>query len=276
MEIPTKKAMNQCYFDDPKKEPYIKTINNASVKYYYFSKPINISNGENEVSDLCLLKGTSNLIRNMSEFVLDQFDMVFLPKNEQIEIKPTDNTKLKNKICIVNTPILREIGQKLGAQFEIQRFSFDKFIPRGEFGDSQKISTYREVWTAINNRYFMAGFTNIPRSSLVQGVVTSVNLENEDNLTKIFSHIHPEYPEIYIYCIDDPSESVAVTQFLINTKGQSIARDLTDGEGILFDGSLGHINFTKPTYKKMKYCLYMWMIPTFGKIQNVDPITLRF
>ena len=50
----------------------------------------------------------------------------------------------------------------------------------------------------------MSGFTNIPNESLKQGVITSVNLErNQDGNMEIYSHIHPDYPEVYIMCIDD-------------------------------------------------------------------------
>jgi hypothetical protein len=275
METPTKQEMIQCYFDDPKEKPYIKKINNALVKYYYFSEPTNVATGEKEVSNICILKGSSTLMRNEKEIALNQFDMIFLPNNDQITITPLISDKLANKICIVTTPNLGDISNTRSEKFEIQRFSLSKFVPRGELGDNQKMCTFREVWTAIKNGLYMSGFTNIPEVSLTQGVVTSVNLEKENDQIKIFSHIHPPYPEIYIYCIDDTTEAVAVTQFLINARGQSISRDLTDGEGIFFDGTLGHINFTKPTYKKIKYCLYMWIIPTFGRLQDVNPVTLR-
>ena len=274
METPTRKEMDHLYFGDPKENPFEKRLKEVYTKYYYFTEPIVISTGKDEVCNLCLLKGTSTLHRNAKQFNLKQFDLVFLPENERITIKPLVSNRLENKICIAISPILGDVGRKLGAKFEIQHFSLDKFIPRGELGDTQKMATYREVWTAFKNGYFMSGFTNIPQASLVQGVVTSVNLEKDGKHFKIFSHVHPDYPEVYIYCIDDTTESVAVTQFLINAKGQSVCRDLTDGEGIFFDGSLGHINFTKPTYKKVKYCLYMWIIPTFGKAQDVIPITL--
>ncbi|MFX1293297.1 MAG: hypothetical protein ACFFD2_00365 [Promethearchaeota archaeon] len=274
MEIPTRNQMLRYFFRDPKKNIFIKDINQVSIKYYYFTEPIIISTDKNKVCNFCLLKGISKLRRREEEFQLNQFDMVFLPENEQITIEPSISQRLENKICIVTSPILGDVGIQLGSKFEIQHFLPKKFIPRGELGDNKKMATYREVWTSIKNGYFLSGFTNIPQVSLAQGVVTSVNLEKEDGNVKILSHIHPNYPEVYIYCIDDTTESIAVTQYLINTKGQSVSRDLTDGEGVFFDGSLGHINFTKPTYKIIKYCQYMWIIPTFGKTQDVLPITL--
>ncbi len=275
MQIPNKQEMEKYYFEDPWKVSITREMENISMRYYYFAKPIVIETSENEVINFCLLKGTSKLTHNDQESTINQFDLVFLPENERITIDPSISEIYANKICLVSSPILGEIGKKLGAKFEIQRFSLDKFSPRGEFGDSQKMATYREVWTAFKNGYFMSGFTNIPREALAQGVVTSVNLEKEGDQVKVFPHVHPGYPEIYIYCIDNVFETVAVTQFLINSNGQSISRDLTDGEGLFFNGSLGHINFTKPTYEELKYCLYLWIIPTFGKTQTVTPVTLR-
>ncbi|MHA1275717.1 MAG: hypothetical protein ACTSQI_02405 [Candidatus Helarchaeota archaeon] len=262
------------YFTDPKTNVMIREINHVQVKYFYFSEPISTSTDVNQVCNLCLLKGTSKLAQGSKKSDLYQFDMAFIPPNEQFVIVPKTREKLANKICLVFSPISTPPNKKIAAQMEIQRFSLNKFIPRGAFGDTKKMATYREVWTAIKNGYFMSGFTNIPKQALTQGVVTSVNLERDMDDIKIFAHIHPGYPEIYIYCIDDPDATVAVTQFLINQKGQSVSKDLTDGEGIFFDGSLGHLNFIKPTYKPLKYCLYMWIIPTFGKTDTVVPATL--
>ena len=136
------------------------------------------------------------------------------------------------------------------------------------------MATYRTVWTAFKNGYFMSGFTNIPLESLRSGVITSVNLEetNEGNI-EIYPHIHPEYPEVYIMCIDDVN--YAVSQYLINTEGKSICKDLSDGEGLFFPGNLGHSNICRPFYKGPKFCMYMWMIATRGKIETVSPITLK-
>jgi len=275
MQSPTRQEMYRYYFKDPKRIVVTREMENVLMRYYYFAEPLVISTGENEVLNFCLLKGTSKLSHNDQEFTLNQFDLVFLPENDRITIEPSISERLENKICIVTSPILGDTGKKMNAKFEIQRFSLEKFIPRGELGDSQKMATYREVWTAFKNGYYMSGFTNIPQKALAQGVVTSVNLEKEGEQLKVFSHVHPEYPEIYIYCIDNTTESVAVTQFLINSKGQSVSRDLTDGEGLFFHGSLGHINFTKPTYIKLKFCLYLWIIPTFGKSIDIVPVTLK-
>jgi hypothetical protein len=98
-------------------------------------------------------------------------------------------------------------------------------------------------------------------------------IKNENDDIEIYPHIHPEYPEVYIMCIDD--ENYAISQYLINTKGQSVCRDLSDGEGLYFPGFLGHCNFTRPFYKNIKYCMYMWIIPTFGKVETVEPITIK-
>jgi len=276
MQFQTRQEMYGYYFSDPKEQGFTKVINHVEVKYNYFTKPIAISTGDSEVCNFCLLKGASNLFRAEHKTLLNQFDLGFLPENEHVLIKPLVVDRWANKICIMTNPISGTPNRVSKSKFEIQRFSFDKFVPRGEFGDTQKITTYREVWTAFKNGYFMSGFTNIPQDALTQGVITSVNLEKEGQTIKILSHIHPDYPEIYIYCIDDPTNSVAVTQYLINTQGQSVAKDLTDGEGIFFDGSLGHLNFTKPTYKPVQYCLYMWIIPTFGKVQDVQPQSLNY
>ena len=274
MAIVTKDELLNYFFRDPKAEAYVKEILDVKVKYCYFTEPFVISTSENEVCNLCLLKGSSKLTRKSKHSDLNKFDMVFLPKNDRITITPTNSRHLENKICIVTSPIRGNVARTLEASFEIRQYSPEKFLPRGELGDTGKMATYREVWTAIKNGYFMSGFTSIPQASLEQGVVTSVNLEKDGVMIKILSHVHPGYPEIYIYCIDDNTESVAVTQYLINAKGQSVCQDLSDGDGIFFDGSLGHINFTKPTYKKLKYCLYMWIIPTYGMVEEVIPITL--
>lgn len=274
MNYENKNQMLQFFFHDPHDQPYKATIDEVKVEYFYFDKPFEISTVKNEVCNFCLLKGTSNCARKGDMYSINQFDLVFLPEKDKITISPSLLDKSENKICVVKSPILGDLGKELAADFEIQSFSFEKFAPRGELGDTQKISTYREVWTAFKNGLFMSGFTNIPQISLEQGVITSVNLEREGNKTKIFSHIHPGYPEIYIFCIDDPTSTIAVTQYLINAQGHSVSKDLTNGEGIFFDGSLGHLNFTKPTYAKMNFCQYMWIIPTFGKTKEVNPTTL--
>ena len=73
-------------------------------------------------------------------------------------------------------------------------------------------------------------------------------------------------------CIDD--DNYAITQYLINKEGKSICKDLKDGDGLFFPGDLGHSNFARPFYKDLKYCMYYWCIPTFGKVDLVDPITM--
>ncbi|MFX0142330.1 MAG: hypothetical protein ACFFDN_52305 [Candidatus Hodarchaeota archaeon] len=137
------------------------------------------------------------------------------------------------------------------------------------------MSTYRSVWTAFDNSFFMSGITNIPNSSLKTGVVTSVNLEKniEKGDAQIYTHIHPDYPKLYIFLIDD--YNYAITQYLIDSKGQSVCKDLSNGDGLIFPGHLGHINFARPYYKNLKYCSYIWFIPTFGKKKQIEPITLR-
>ncbi|MEJ2249933.1 MAG: hypothetical protein P8Y70_07025 [Candidatus Lokiarchaeota archaeon] len=139
----------------------------------------------------------------------------------------------------------------------------------------ESITSYRTVWTAFKNGYFMSGITNIPIEALRQGVLTSVNLEKDkDNNTKIYPHIHPDFPELYLFCIDDKATSI--TQYLINEKGESVCKDLEDGEGLFFPGNLGHMNFGKPSYKNLDYCMYIWIIPTFGIQKEINPNTLHY
>ena len=276
MNAPTRIQMSGYYFEDPKETILQKEVNHVKFQYFYFQSPVNIQTSKNEVCNFCILKGSSQLTRTQENFMLNQFDMVFLPPNEDIIINPGSQNKISNKICIVTAPILENHAKGPPLKFEIQRFALEKFLPRGELGDTRKMATYREIWTAFKNGYFMSGFTNIPQTALAQGVITSVNLEKEGEMTRIYSHIHPGYPEIYVYCIDDPTALIAVTQFLINAKGQSVSKDLTDGEGIFFDGSLGHMNFIKPTYKNLKYCLYLWIMPTYGKVQDIIPQSLKY
>ncbi|MDD1777791.1 MAG: hypothetical protein LUQ65_06430 [Candidatus Helarchaeota archaeon] len=275
MNVPTKIEMYDHYFEDPKGNKFQKEINHVKVQYFYFQSPFTIQTGRNEVCNFCIVKGSSQLTHTQEHFTLNQFDMVFLPPNEHITINPGSKDEFQNKICIVTAPILENHTKEHPIKFEIQRFALEKFLPRGELGDTRKMATYREIWTAFKNGYFMSGFTNIPQTALAQGVITSVNLEKEGETIKIYSHIHPGYPEIYIYCIDDPTASIPVTQFLINIEGQSVSKNLTDGAGIFFDGSLGHMNFVKPTYRNLKYCLYMWIIPTYGKVQDITPQSLK-
>jgi hypothetical protein len=254
--------MYSFYFEDPQR-PIERELNNTKLKYFYFNTELHLNTKPLEILNGSLLEGKASLIHDNNEFNLNQFDIFFLPPEQQLVIKPESG--MKSKICIISSFSENEVK----TDFEIHHFEFKKFIPRGEFGSREKMATYRTVWTAIKNGYYMSGFTNIPNESLRQGIVTSVNLD--DN--KIYPHIHSNFPEVYIYCIDD--ENYAITQYLVNSKGQSVCKDLSNGEGIFFPGNLGHINFSKPFYKDLKYCLYLWIIPTFGLKTNIDPITLK-
>ncbi len=258
----TKSTMNSFYFDDPK-ESIEREFKNVRLKYFYFDSELKLKTKNKEVLNGSLLEGKAILTYNNAKFDLNQFDIFFIPPEKEFRIKPKN--KNKNKICLVFSLSVKDVD----AKFEIQRFNLEKFIPRGELGSEHKMATYRTVWTAIKNGFFMSGFTNIPNESMKEGVVTSVNLEENE----IYSHVHPNYPEVYIYCIDD--KHYAVTQYLINSKGQSVCKDLSNGGGVFFPGSLGHMNFSKPYYRNLRYCLYLWIIPTFGIENNVKPITLR-
>ena len=252
--------MYSFYFEDPK-EPIEREFNNVKLKYFYFNSELKLNTNTKEILNGSLLEGKAILTYDDAKFDLNQFDLFFIPPEKKFNIKPQNTSK----ICLVFSLSEKDVN----AEFEIQRFNLEKFIPRGEGGSEHKMATYRTVWTAIKNGFYMSGFTNIPNDVLKQGVVTSINLEDND----ILSHIHPDFPEVYIYCIDD--EHYAVTQYLINSKGQSVCKDLTDGEGVFFPGKLGHINFSKPYYRNLKYCMYLWIIPTFGKKGEIEPITLK-
>jgi hypothetical protein len=257
----TKSMMYSFYFEDPE-DPIEREFNNVKLKYFYFNSELKLNTNKQEILNGSLLEGKAILTYNDTKFDLNQFDLFFLPPEQKFSIKPQN----KCKICLV----FSLSGRDVNAKFEIQRFNLERFIPRGEFGSEHKMATYRTVWTAIKNGFFMSGFTNIPNEALKQGVLTSVNLE--DN--QIFPHTHPNFPEVYIYCIDD--KHYAVTQYLTNSKGQSVCKDLSNGEGVFFPGNLGHINFSKPYYKTLKYCLYLWIIPTFGRESDIKPVILRF
>ncbi|MHA1438004.1 MAG: hypothetical protein ACTSPD_10540 [Promethearchaeota archaeon] len=270
-KILLKSEMYSFYLNDPKEYPIEREINNTKMRYFYFDKDFNLITEKNELLNGCLLLGDCYIIHNDIVYDLNQFDFFFLPPKQEITIKIKNQSNNKKcKICLYNY----KLNEKINADFEVQHFSFDKFLPRGEYGSKEKMATYRTVWTAIKNGYFMSGFTNVPNESLKQGVITSVNLERINNGTvRIYPHIHPNYPEVYIMCIDDPNYSIS--QYLINIKGKSVIKDLSDGEGLFFPGNLAHSNFSRPFYKDLKYCMYMWIIPTFGKIEIVSPITLQ-
>ena len=262
-------AMLEFYFGEPIKQPVGREVGNVALRYFFLNTDLRLATLPKEVLSGCLLSGNASIEYNNSRFELKQFDMFFVPpgKNLQLEPERPDN---KEKICLVFGPSEREVE----ADFEIQRFNVDKFVPRGELGSEKKMSTYRTIWTAIKNGFFMSGFTNIPNESLRQGVVTSVNLDKDTkgNL-EIHPHTHPGVPEVYIYCI--PDKSIAVTQYIIDPKGPSVCRDLFDGEGAFFPGHFGHSNFVRPNYKNLSYCMYMWIMPTYGRTDYVEPMTLK-
>ena len=267
----TKTEMYSFYLEDPKIKMIEREISNSKVQYFYFENDLKIKTKKKEVLNGCLLSGNAVIINNDSSYNFDQFDFFFLPPGQELKIKINPQSSKNYKICLFYYPVKGIVD----AVFEVANFDLNKFVQRGEHGSRNIMATYRTVWTAIRNGYFMSGFTNIPNESLKQGVITSVNLEENDiGNTEIYPHIHPGYPEVYIMCIDD-DKNYAITQYLINTKGQSICRDLTDGEGLFFPGNLGHSNFARPFYKNLNHCMYYWCIATFGKAETVNPITLK-
>lgn len=263
----SKSEMYSFFFEDPKHKFIEKRLNSVKLQYFYLQKDLNIITNANEVLQGCLLSGSATISYIKQTYELKQFDFFFLPPEKEIHLKISLN---KSKICMVRY----KVNQNIALDFEIQHYDQEKFISRGEFGTAENMTTYRTVWTAYKNGFFMSGFTNIPNESLRSGVITSVNLEKDQNGNiKIYSHIHPEYPEVYIMCIND--EKYAITQYLVNEEGDSVCKDLTDGDGLFFPGILGHSNFGRPTHKNLKFAMYMWIIPTFGKINSVNPITLK-
>ena len=265
-----KKKLYSFYFDDPKTGSVQREFDNVKIEYFYFDNDLKIKTKQNEVLNGCLLSGESCLLYEDKEYNFNQFDLFFLPPGRELLIKVNTQPSGNYKLCLFYT----SIGVEVEAEFEIQHFNLEKFLPRGELSSNEGMATYRTVWTAFKNNYFMSGFTNIPNEVLNQGVVTSVNLEeNKEGNIEIYPHIHPDYPEVYIMCIDD--DNYAITQYLINDEGCSVCKDLSNGEGLFFPGILGHSNFARPTYKKLKFCMYMWIIPTFGKVNSVNPITLK-
>jgi len=269
-DILTKAEINTLYFDDPKSEIIERELNDTKMQYFYFDSDLKIKTKTNELLNGCLLSGNAILNYDEASYDISQFDIFFLPAEKELTIKIDLNYSNNYKICLYYCPY----DKKVEADFEIQHYDPEKFLPRGEYGSNKKMATFRTVWTAIKNNYFMSGFTNIPMESLKQGVITSVNLEkNEKGDIEIYPHIHPEYPEVYIMCIDD--KDYAITQYLINIKGNSVCRDLSNGDGLYFPGSLGHSNFCRPFYRELNYCMYYWCIPTFGKTEIVNPITIK-
>ncbi|MFX1569767.1 MAG: hypothetical protein ACFFCV_15525 [Promethearchaeota archaeon] len=265
----TKSDMVSYFFEDPKQKAIDRKMYRVKVLYYYFNSKIKIKTEKNQILNGSLLLGDGSLIINEVESHLNQFDIFFIPPGKEFSIIGKSNSECKI-ILIFNT-----IEKTVDKIFEIQRYDLEKFVPRGEPCSNEKMATFRTVWTAFNDEYFMSGITNIPNESLKTGVVTSVNLETNKKMknVEIYSHVHPDFPEVYIFLIDD--DNYAITQYLINSKGQSVCKDLSNGDGLFFPGHLGHINFAKPFYKNLKFCSYIWFIPTFGKKGGIKPITLK-
>ena len=265
-----KSEMRNLFFEDPKPNAIKRRIDNNRLQYFYFNEDVSIFTKDNEILNGCLLKGQGELKFQGITYELNQFDIFFLPPNKNVSIHLKSKGDQKYKICLYYS----QVTSPVDVEFELQRFSLDKFVPRGDFSSERRMATYRTVWTAIRNGYFMSGFTNIPTEALKQGVVTSVNIEPQSgNDKEIFPHIHPEFPEVYIFCIDD--QKYAVTQYLIDEEGNSVCHDITDGGGVFFPGNLGHMNFAKPFGKNIKYCMYLWYISTLGKTTTIVPETLR-
>ncbi len=267
--IATKSVMTSYFFEDPKYSTVNREINRVKVSYCYFDLKFKLKTEKNQVLNGSLLLGDATLIIDNIETQLNQFDIFFIPPEKDFIIK--GKYKSEYKIALVISPT----ETKVDLSFNVQKYKIKNFIARGEPSSSEKMSTYRTVWTAFSNGFFMSGITNIPTESLKTGVVTSVNLEKnkKDRVVEIYSHVHPDFPELYIFLIDD--DNYAITQYLINSKGQSVCKDLSNGDGLFFPGHLGHINFAKPFYKNLKFCSYMWFIPTFGKKKGIEPITLK-
>jgi hypothetical protein len=263
-----KERLNSYYFNNPSDNIVEKHLDDVKLKYLIFENELSFQSKPRELVNGCLLEGKGTLNYEQKSFEINKFDIFFLPSNKSIKINLQESNS--SKICLMSY----EVENIVNTNFELENFNLDKFLPRGEHSSSNLMSTYRTVWTAIKNGYFMSGFTNIPTSSLKEGAITSVNLEkNKDGNEEIYAHIHPGNPEVYIACIDD--KKYALTQYLISQEGISVSHDLNDGEGAFFPGECGHSNFARPTYKNLKYCMYLWMIPTFGRSSTVNPITLR-
>jgi hypothetical protein len=265
-----KSKLQHFFFEDPKLSPVDRRLGNNRLQYYYFDRDLKIVTEKHEILNGCLLEGNGEVIFQDKHAKLNQFDLFFLPPNREVIINIIPKEEKRHKICLYSSYIKTPVT----AEFEVQRFSLDKFLPRGEFGSVRRMATYRTVWTAIQNGYFMSGFTNIPMKALRQGVVTSVNIEApSENCKEIYPHIHPDFPEVYVFCIDD--DKYAVTQYLIDEEGNSVCQDVTNGGGVFFPGNLGHMNFAKPFGKNIKYCMYLWYISTLGRTTTIIPRTLR-
>lgn len=258
------------FFEDPKESIIERNLDDSLIEYFYLKKDATIITSPQEVLNGCLLSGNISLVSKNKTYSLKQFDFFLLPPEINILMKTNSKISEKCKLCLYRY----KTDQNTNFNLEIKSFSPEEFVARGEFGSKGNITTYRTVWTAFRNSFFMSGFTNIPNKSLRRGVITSVNLEqDEDNDVKVYPHIHPEHPEIYIMCIDHIK--YGITQYLISREGDTVCKDLTNGDGVFFPGNLGHSNFARPFYKKLEYVMYMWIIPTFGKTETVNPETLR-
>jgi len=266
----SKSEMLSYFFEDPKDNSIERDLSETSLEYFYLKESINVKTNSQEILNGCLLSGKIRLIYKKEIFKLKQFDFFLIPPEKEVLIEVYSQLSDQCKLCLYRYTT----DQKISFNLEIEYYNPNKFISRGDFGYKGEITTYRTVWTAIKNKFFMSGFTNIPNESLKRGVITSVNLEQgEDGNIEIYSHIHPEYPEVYIMCIDD--KRYGITQYLVNQQGDSVCRDLSNGDGVFFPGNLGHSNFARPFYKKLNYVMYMWIIPTFGKTETVSTTTLK-
>jgi hypothetical protein len=271
--------MSSFYFDDPLDHRIEKTLDRVTLEYFYFENTLTLESPKDQVLCGCLLSGNASIEYDGKEKDFELFDFFFLPEDKKLSIKSPFSERCK--ICTLYSPIMN----RKEMNFILESYKDANFIERGEMGSKQKMTTFRKVWTAIKNGYFMAGITSIPNQSLRRGVVTSVNIEKIEGNSeskeskgtgeisfKVLPHIHPDYPEVYIFAIDD--KNYAITQYLINQEGETVCKDLTDGQGLFFLGNLGHMNFGRPFYKDLQYCYYIWIIPTFGLKNTVKPITL--
>lgn len=265
-----KERLNSYYFNNPSDNMVERELNHVKLKYLIFENELSLQTEPKELVNGCLLEGKGTLNYEQRSYEINKFDIFFLPPKKSIKINLQDSNS--SKICFLSYEVETLVNTEL--ELELEKFNLDKFLPRGEHSSSNLMSTYRTVWTAIKNGYFMSGFTNIPSRSLKEGTITSVNLEkNQSGNEEIYAHIHPGNPEVYIACVDD--NKYALTQYLINREGISVSHDLNNGEGAFFPGECGHSNFARPIYKNLKYCMYLWMIPTFGRSTTVNPITLK-
>lgn len=268
-KLDTKSIMSSYFFEDPKCNAVNRELNGININYYYFDSEINLKTNKNQILNGSLLLGKGTIVIDNKEWDLNQFDIFFVPPEKELVIRGKSTSEYKIALVFSSTE------RKVNLEFDIQKYDLKNFVARGEPSSHEKMSTYRNVWTAFENSFFKSGITNIPNESLKTGVVTSVNLEKdkEKESVEIYAHIHPDFPELYIFLIDD--DNYAITQYLINSKGQSVCKDLSNGDGLFFPGHLGHLNFSKPYYKNLKYCSYIWFIPTLDKKKEIEPITLR-